>query len=167
MIGCIIQAGWKHRACVYLTDKTACILSTETGNINVPMCANILSLIILPANTTVDHIMHISTECVAAPQGPVECWKSFTMTEIPTGSLLSFLERNSILEIVNKYRRAFVVSVHELDCTDLVKMKIEEVPNSIPCIQKPYGCSLSSSCTLSDHIEEWCKLNIVVPSTSS
>lgn len=72
-------------------------------------------------------------EYVTLPNDSVELQKPFTLAELPTDASLTVAEKNHILQLVNSYRRAFAVSIYELDCTDLVQMKIEEKPGSVPC----------------------------------
>lgn len=150
----VVSAGWKDPSCVYLTNNSACIISSEADSFNVPMYSNSLSPILLPTNTTVGNVMRIEDVGNATlPTDSIKLWKPFTLAELPTGVSLTIAQRSHISQLVNSYRRAFAVLIYELGCTDLVQMKIEEKPDSVPCAQKPYCSTLSDSRALSDSIE--------------
>ena len=98
----------------------------------------------------------------------MELWKPFGADEFHFGIVASAETRKEIRHLVNhEFRRAFAANIFELGSTNLVKVRIEEVPGSHPVAQKPYRSSRSHEAEMDRIIGEWVEAGIVVESDSS
>lgn len=121
----------------------------------------------LPAGSCIGRVLSIeATEVVPSPNKSLELWKPFTLEEVTVGATLNQDEKLRLIKLINKYRHAFAVNIRELGCTNIVQMRIEEVPGSVPCAQRPYRSPMPQARALSEIISEWEDLGIVQPSSS-
>jgi len=64
-----------------------------------------------------------------------------TDNEVIIGPELDSTCRKNLLKIINCYRGAFVKSITEFGCTNVLTMSISKVENSTPVRVKPYKTS--------------------------
>lgn len=66
-------------------------------------------------------------------------------------------QQTNLIDIVNKYRHCFALSLSELGCTDIGKMDIKLKSGSEPYAAKPYRVSPEERDEISQHIRRWKK----------
>lgn len=103
---------------------------------------------------------------VPQPDGtPFE--QPLTYEHIQRPEALTPEQQTNLIDIVNKYRHCFALSLSELGCTNIGEMDIKQKPLSEPYAAKPCRVSLEERDEMSQHILLWKKQGIVEDSTSS
>lgn len=86
--------------------------------------------------------------------------------DININKKLSQTQRDSIVNLVNKYRPCFAQELSELGCTSLTEMNIELNDNS-PVVHRPYRLSYSERQIVRDMVQELVANDIAEESSSS
>lgn len=97
--------------------------------------------------------------------------KKFSFSEpiphelIKIGENISEVFKVELFKLINEFRKSFAMSLHELGCTDVIKMDINDT--NVPVRSKPYKCSTSDRNEISRQVKELKELGIVTETNSS
>jgi len=90
--------------------------------------------------------------------------KEITADMVMYNPKLNKYQVNSLIELLNKYRKCFAFSLKELGCTKLITMDI--VDNNVPVMGKPYRVSAKERETIDTIVNEWKREGLVTETTS-
>jgi len=71
-----------------------------------------------------------------------------------------------LMTLLNRYRHVFAKSIHELGCTNILKMDIIEADSAKPVQTKPYKTSPTDRRKIAEIVQEWKQAGIVSNSNS-
>lgn len=80
--------------------------------------------------------------------------------------MLTTVQQAELIDLLNKYRQCFALSLSELGCTDVGAMEIKLKPGSEPYAAKPYRVSPNERDEISQHIRRWKEQGIVEDTAS-
>lgn len=89
-----------------------------------------------------------------------------TYEHIQRPEMLTTVQQSELIDLLNKYRQCFALSLSELGCTDVGEMDIKLKPGSEPYAAKPYRVSPDERDEISQHIRRWREQGIVEDSSS-
>lgn len=165
---------------VLAADHQVRIVSDETIPVNVLVGQTWLQLphvhyykrgvaMVFESNVTTEQLVpdeevicsYIAEEQAPKPKQPI------TVDEIKIDASVTDQQRDDLMKLMNQYRHVFAKSLGELGCTDMIRMDISEVPNSVPVNARPYKTSPTDRRVISDILHEWKKAGIISDSTST
>lgn len=80
---------------------------------------------------------------------------------------LDVKQKREILCLINEFRDCVAKNIFEIGKSDIMEMKIEEKPNSLPVNQKPYKTNLNDRQKIKEIVSEWKRAGIVEETSSS
>ncbi|GJQ79431.1 hypothetical protein Trydic_g16290 [Trypoxylus dichotomus] len=109
-----------------------------------------------------EKILMVNTQTVVTEedQEPIK------LEELTIGDIATSEQKEELLELLNKYRECVAKNLKEIGNTNIVEMKIEEIPGSILVMSKPYKTNLLDRQTIKEIVAEWKQTGIVKETTS-
>lgn len=89
-----------------------------------------------------------------------------TETDKITGKNLDSDRKIELLDLLNKYRTCSAMNDSELGSTHLIEMDIQEKPESVPVVSRPYKINATQKTEMNKKIGEWKTMGIVKETNS-
>ncbi|XP_064466392.1 uncharacterized protein LOC135377709 [Ornithodoros turicata] len=86
--------------------------------------------------------------------------------EVKVGPIVDEQQKAELVDLLNEYRQCFAMIPEELGCTNVLEMKIEEIPGSTPVAVRPYRASAIEREMIRKIVTEWKRLGIVTETHS-
>jgi len=81
------------------------------------------------------------------------------------GPKITHSEKKKLVNLINKYRHCFALSMEEIGCTDVLSIEIED--SGPPVMSKPYKTSALERSKIDNIVKEWKRLGFVTETNSS